>query len=277
MVVPSSRRDLPLRRLLAAAAVALAGAVWVVPAQPRPVLAGIACALAASALGRAGTAVAALVLLGKPVALEVKLALVAASLVAGELAARNRSASRALAARTFTDRLTGLRNYDYFVEMLRAETARVRRYGGCTTLVLLDLDRFKAYNDRFGHAAGNRLLAAVGRLIARETRDADTAARFGGEEFALLVPGRCEDAAALADRIRRAIEDMPAMPLRRHGGGHAVTASAGLATFPIDARDADELVEAADRALYTAKRTGRNRLVVSAELDGQQNPARLAG
>ena len=96
-----------------------------------------------------------------------------------------------------------MRDYDFFAESLRSEVARVRRYGGCVALVILDLDRFKAFNDRHGHGAGNRLLASVGQTIAREKRDADVAARFGGEEFAVLVSGRTGDGVRAAERLRR--------------------------------------------------------------------------
>ena len=147
----------------------------------------------ASAGGRAGGVIVAAVAALAPVPGPVRAAIVVAALVAAELEHRHRTARRTLRARSFTDRLTGLRNYDYFSEALRSELARVRRYGGCVTLVMLDLDRFKAYNDSHGHGAGNRLLAAVGHTLAREKRDADIAARFGGEEFALLVPGRGSD------------------------------------------------------------------------------------
>ena len=162
--------------------------------------------------------------------------------------------------------LSGLRNYDFFSEALDAELARVRRYGGCTTLVLIDLDRFKAYNDRHGHGAGNRLLASVGRALLHEKRDADIAARFGGEEFAVLVPGRASDGVVVADRLRRAISDVPASRLHRHEIPDIVTASAGVATFPLDARDGTELFEVADRALYEAKRRGRDRVVTASEV-----------
>ena len=174
------------------------------------------------------------------------------------------------AARSFTDRLTGLRNYDYFCEALASELARVRRYGGCTTLVLLDLDRFKAFNDRHGHAAGNRALTAVGHVISHEKRDADVAARFGGEEFAILVSGRTSDGVIVADRVRQAIHDLSTTSLRRHMSADVITASAGIATFPVDARDADELIELADRALYAAKHRGRDCLVTAAELRGRR-------
>jgi len=159
--------------------------------------------------------------------------------------------------------------------VLRSELARVRRYGGCMTLVLLDIDRFKAYNDTHGHGAGNRLLASIGHVVAREKRDADIAARFGGEEFALLVPGRGSEAVVVAERVRQAIADIPAGALHRNRVPDIVTASAGIATFPVDARDADELFEQADRALYEAKRRGRDRVVCAEHV--REDEGRLAG
>jgi diguanylate cyclase (GGDEF)-like protein len=159
--------------------------------------------------------------------------------------------------------------------VLCSELARVRRYGGCMTLVLVDVDRFKAYNDTHGHAAGNRLLASIGHAVAREKRDADIAARFGGEEFALLVPGRATEAVVVAERVRAAIADIPTGSLRRDHVPDIVTASAGIATFPVDARDVDELFEQADRALYEAKRRGRDRVVCAEHL--REDEGRLAG
>ena len=165
-------------------------------------------ALAASAGGRAGGVVVAAVAAFAPVPGPVRAAIGRRPLWSRPSSSTATArARRTLRARTFTDRLTGLRNYDYFSEVLRSELARVRRYGGCVTLVMLDLDRFKAYNDSHGHGAGNRLLAVRGPRVAREKRDADIAARFGGEEFALLVPGRGTEAVIVAERVRQAIAE----------------------------------------------------------------------
>jgi len=225
--------------------------------------------IAVSAAAAAGPLAAAAVGLGAlalPVPWSVRAALVAVAVANGLIHALRRRKSRELASRTFTDRLTGLRNYDYFAEALRAELARVRRYGGCVTLVLLDLDRFKAFNDARGHAAGNRLLHAVGQAIAHEKRDADIAARFGGEEFAVLVPGRTADGVIVAERMRRAIADLTPAPTSRRDFSPPISASAGIATFPVDARAPQELFELADQALYEAKRRGRDQVVEAAEL-----------
>jgi len=252
----------------------LAASTWFLPPPLRPVALALAV-LAVAAGGRTGGVIAATVAAVAPVPVPVRAAMVVTALVAGEFEHRHRSDRRTLRARTFTDRLTGLRNYDYFSEVLRSELARVRRYGGCVTLVMLDLDRFKAYNDSHGHAAGNRLLASVGHALAREKRDADIAARFGGEEFALLLPGRGSEAAIVAERVRQAIAEISTAALDRHRVPDIVTASAGIATFPVDARDADELFEQADRALYEAKRRGRNRIVCAEQV--REGEGRLAG
>jgi diguanylate cyclase (GGDEF)-like protein len=261
------------RHLFGAGAVVLGAAAWLAPTSGRPALLVLA-AIGASAGGRAGGLAAAAVALVSPVPAPVRAAVALAALTAAELDHRHRHARRTLRTRTFTDRLTGLRNYDYFSEVLRSELARVRRYGGCVTLVMLDLDRFKAYNDAHGHGAGNRLLQSVGHVVAREKRDADIAARFGGEEFALLLPGRGPEALVVAERVRRAIADIPLGALDRHRIPDIVTASAGIATFPVDARDAEELFEQADRALYEAKRRGRDRAVVAEQMRAGE---RLAG
>jgi diguanylate cyclase (GGDEF)-like protein len=140
--------------------------------------------------------------------------------------------------------------------------------------VMLDLDRFKSFNDQHGHAAGNRLLNGVGQAITREKRDADIAARFGGEEFAVLVPGRAADGMIVAERMRRAISDLTPAPTSQRDFAPAVSASAGIASFPVDARTPQELFELADRALYEAKHRGRDQVVVISDLMGP--PLRLA-
>src|SRR6188472_2947421 len=234
------------------ALLAYAGA-WLAPIAARPALAVLAVS-AAAAIGPIGALAVAIGSLAVPVPWSVRAALLVAAAINGALHAQRRRRSRELVARSFTDRLTGLHNYDYFAEAMRSELARVRRYGGCVTLVMLDLDRFKSFNDEHGHAAGNRLLNAVGQAIAREKRDADIAARFGGEEFAVLVPGRTADGIVVAERLRHAIGDLTPAPTSRHDFSPGVSASAGVATFPVDARDTKELFELADRALYDAKR-----------------------
>jgi diguanylate cyclase (GGDEF)-like protein len=246
------------------ALLAYAGA-WLGPATARPALAVLAVSVAA-AIGPIGALAVAIGSLAVPVPWSVRAALLVAAALNGALHAQRRRHSRELVARSFTDRLTGLHNYDYFAEAMRWELARVRRYGGCVTLVMLDLDRFKSFNDQHGHAAGNRLLNGVGQAITREKRDADIAARFGGEEFAVLVPGRAADGMIVAERMRRAISDLTPAPTSQRDFPHPISASAGIASFPVDARTPQELFELADRALYEAKRRGRDQVVVIGDL-----------
>ena len=161
----------------------------------------------------------------------------------------------------FTDRLTGLYRYEYFADALPREIERVRRYGTELSLVVFDLDRFKDFNDRHGHSAGNQLLEGVGRALLRETRGTDLAARFGGEELIVLVQGSSRDAIALAERVRQAVSDLA---VRVPDGLAGTTISAGVATFPREP-DAASLLDAADGALYEAKRNGRNRVVTATD------------
>jgi len=153
-----------------------------------------------------------------------------------------------------TDPLTGLKNR----RALDASLARAVRSATCRGLplsvALLDLDHFKALNDVFGHKAGDEALRDIGALLRDRLRSRDHAGRYGGEEFALILPDTtAEDALAIAERIRRAIE-AHAWPQR------TVTASFGVATFDEHHQTADALMAAADEALYDAKRQGRNRV-----------------
>jgi len=159
-----------------------------------------------------------------------------------------------------TDPLTGLANRRYLETRLREEGSRAKRHGSSFTLTMIDLDNFKAYNDREGHPAGDALLAAVARVIKSTARDTDLVARYGGDEFALVSPEtQVEETLLLVERVRDAVErqrfELPGMPA---AGG--LTLSAGVAEFPADAEDAVALVGAADAALYRAKAAGRNRI-----------------
>jgi diguanylate cyclase (GGDEF)-like protein len=161
----------------------------------------------------------------------------------------------------FTDRLTGLYRYEYFADALPREVERVRRFSSELSLVLFDLDRFKQFNDQHGHAAGNQMLAGVGRAVLRQTRGADLAARFGGEELIVLVQGGEREAYALAERVRASVSEIA---IRVPDGLAGTTISAGIASFPHEP-DAARLLEAADAALYDAKRNGRNRVVIATD------------
>ena len=183
-----------------------------------------------------------------------------AGLLLGRVQRRSHKARELLAASSLTDRLTGLYNYGTFVDYLHNEVTKADRYGGELTLVMLDLDHFKQFNDRHGHETGNGLLRRVGATLRAAVRDADLAARYGGEEFAVLIRGDESRGYELAERLRRAVESI-AMEVR---GGEDVycTISAGVASYPLGAADETELVERADDALYESKRRGRNRVTI---------------
>ena len=181
-------------------------------------------------------------------------AFASSGLALGRLARSERRARRALATTTLTDRLTGLSNYAAFADALERELHAVARYGGSLTLVMLDVDHFKRFNDRHGHAAGNALLAELGAALRRLLRGADLAARYGGEELAVLIRGEELDGLRLAERIRTAVLTLR-VPV---ADGEAWTSvSAGVAASP-PAATAAELVAAADAALYASKQDGRN-------------------
>lgn len=160
------------------------------------------------------------------------------------------------------DGLTGLANRRRFEERLADEVERARRFPGqALGLVMLDIDDFKAVNDRLGHVAGDEVLRAVAGAMRVDRRETDLAARYGGEELALILPGADLDGAwQAAERIRDAVEHLD-LPLPGvDGGSLRVTVSAGVAVFGTRAADAPGLVAAADEALYQAKRSGKNRV-----------------
>jgi diguanylate cyclase (GGDEF)-like protein len=160
--------------------------------------------------------------------------------------------------RAMTDALTGLHNFGYFQEQIRRELEAARRYDHAVSLLMMDMDHFKAYNDAHGHTTGNRLLMQLGALLKSHVRKADIACRFGGEEFAIILPhtGK-KEAYLLCDRLRATIEATVFDGAEVLPSGK-ITVSSGVATFPEDADDAEVLIEKADKALYTAKRNGRN-------------------
>jgi diguanylate cyclase (GGDEF)-like protein len=185
------------------------------------------------------------------------------------LAAQNVELEQRVAERTAelerlatTDALTGTRNRRYLIERAQQEIARSRRSARALSLGMLDLDRFKRINDRFGHAFGDTVLIGMCEVVARVLRPSDTLARFGGEEFVLLLPDTDAAGAYLvAERVRAAIAGMT--PLTPEGRPVTVTASLGLSTLGHDADDLDGMLRNADEALYRAKADGRNRVVAA--------------
>lgn len=157
------------------------------------------------------------------------------------------------------DPLTGILNRRTLQRRLAAELLRAQRHGTSTALILLDLDEFKKVNDGQGHLVGDHVLRGVARRLRRAARQTDAVGRFGGEEFLIVLPDTgMERALGFAERVRRLIERRP---FRWRGLEAAVTASLGVAALPAWATaDPLDLIGAADRALYRAKRAGRNRV-----------------
>jgi diguanylate cyclase (GGDEF)-like protein len=160
-----------------------------------------------------------------------------------------------------TDDLTGVFNKRHFQERMTEEIRRADRDGGGLSLLLIDIDHFKNFNDTNGHVAGDDVLKKMGQILKSHVREDDVVARYGGEEFVLLYPGATKVLAVkLAEVLRRAVESHP-FPGRERQPLGSVTISGGVATFPEDATTDVELIRAADQALYQAKNGGRNRIV----------------
>ncbi|MEB3205908.1 MAG: diguanylate cyclase [Vampirovibrionales bacterium] len=161
-----------------------------------------------------------------------------------------------------TDALTGLANRGLFNKRLMSEFARARRYHQPFCLAMVDIDNFKRLNDQYGHLIGDAVLKELGQLLAQNVRESDLPARYGGEEFALILPQTVlQDASDLLERIRQMISRRvfcakTATPLQ-------MTVSVGIAQLDVQSNNASDIVAAADAALYQAKRTGRNRVVLS--------------
>ncbi len=162
---------------------------------------------------------------------------------------------------TMLDRLTGLHNYGYFSERLEEERKRADRFGSRLALMMVDVDGFKNFNDRFGHASGNLLLKKLAEIMQENVRDIDIVSRYGGEEFAVILPNTEDEATTVAERVRTAVasagfegdKDEPVVKM---------TVSVGVAVFPNACENELELIDCADKALNEAKEAGRNKVVV---------------
>lgn len=159
-----------------------------------------------------------------------------------------------------TDRLTGLYNRGYWEEALKLEYARHSRYGNLSSLIMFDIDHFKKVNDTYGHPTGDRVIQSVANVVREHVRDADVCGRYGGEEFALLLPDTDKAGGqVLAERLRQAMENTTVL---HEGKSVSVTISLGVADLSVPAADYKELIERADQALYSSKKGGRNRVTV---------------
>jgi len=159
---------------------------------------------------------------------------------------------------SLTDMLTGLYNYGHFNDRITEEIARAERYQRNVALVMIDLDLFKEFNDKFGHEKGNEVLIKMGEILKKTSRQADIPFRYGGEEFAVIMPETSDAAAAGAERLRKAVA-------QARFPGRQITISVGVSYHPWPRDIQLSLVERADRALYRAKAEGRNRVCVYEE------------
>jgi diguanylate cyclase (GGDEF)-like protein len=181
-----------------------------------------------------------------------------------ELARTNeglKAANRALETLAITDGLTSLYNHRHFQDSLEKELRKCEQQGRPLSLILIDIDHFKAFNDRWGHQEGDAALRRVAAQVMKGIRPSDMAFRYGGEELAVLMTFATKaQAAEVADKLRIAVRDHAQRPGRF---GDRLTVSLGVAAFPEDGALPRTLVDAADAALYTAKSEGRDRVTVA--------------
>ncbi len=162
-----------------------------------------------------------------------------------------------------TDHLIGINNRRYLDRRIEEEVSRARRYTLPLSMLLLDIDHFKAVNDNYGHLAGDLVLSKLGKLLLKRVRDTDLLARYGGEEIAILAPQTSTSAAVdLAERLRQAVEAATLVGADEYDKGQAIaiTVSIGVAGLDQDVSDHNILVDRADKALYEAKHSGRNKV-----------------
>jgi diguanylate cyclase (GGDEF)-like protein len=168
----------------------------------------------------------------------------------------------------YIDGLTGIHNRRYFEMRISEELERAQRFQGRMSVIMIDIDHFKRVNDEFGHLLGDEVLRSVSLILKQQLRKMDMVCRYGGEEFAVVVPETTgENALRVAEKLRRQVEsfDFPGVP-------RPVTISCGVADFPTQGLTRDEVVAAADSALYLAKQAGRNRVKASSAVR-RESPA----
>ncbi|RNC67595.1 MAG: GGDEF domain-containing protein [Desulfuromonadales bacterium] len=166
-----------------------------------------------------------------------------------------------------TDSLTGLYNHRYFQQVFGRELNRASRYGKPLSIVMMDVDDFKKFNDTYGHLHGDKVLAAMGDILEDALRDSDSAFRYGGEEFVVLLPEtELPSALQVAERLREIVE-RKSVEVLKGIVPHGVTVSIGVAAFPRDGETRGELFKSVDDLLYRAKEFGKNRVYSRSEGD----------
>src|SRR5438270_3445627 len=187
------------------------------------------------------------------------------SLVAENLLTRE-YANEGLLRFAFTDYLTGLRTRGYFEQQLDLEVKRSDRRGDQFSLLMVDIDHFKALNDNYGHHTGDLVLRQVTSLLVKDMREVDTVARYGGEEFVIILPEATEqEAISVAQRLRKAVQNSD-FQIEGLEGHEKLTISIGIAVYGRDANSRQHLIEYADAALYAAKSRGRNQVLTYSQL-----------
>jgi diguanylate cyclase (GGDEF)-like protein/putative nucleotidyltransferase with HDIG domain len=175
------------------------------------------------------------------------------------VALHNARAYQAAIEQAITDGLTGLKTHRFFMEALDREWRQSTRAGQTFSVIMVDLDGFKQVNDRHGHQEGDKVVTAVGTLLNQRVRQSNVVARYGGDEFAILLPGaRADQAETLAERLRGQIESDPFL------AAHGVTASFGIASFPLHGPTAEEILRVADSGMYLAKHQHGNSVRMAA-------------
>lgn len=186
------------------------------------------------------------------------------ALTFNEMAHSIQSSHEELLKLSTTDWLTGLYNHMEFQKRIEGEIQRAERHGRILSLLIMDIDNFKNFNDTYGHQFGDSVLHLIGNTLLNQIRSADVATRYGGEEFAIILPETDSHAAfALAERIRNKIQGLDIL-VQKNEHAH-VTVSIGISTYPEDASSREDLIDTADQALYFAKEEGKNRTVIYVE------------
>jgi diguanylate cyclase (GGDEF)-like protein len=179
------------------------------------------------------------------------------------IAFENRALYEKLEKEAITDGLTGVYNYRFLISSLGTEIKRCQRFRHTFSFVMLDVDNLKEFNDRLGHLSGSEALRAIARIMKDETREIDLVSKYGGDEFAIILPKTDIDGAVVV--TRRILRTVEGYAFEGNEKG-LLTCSAGVSCFPHDGLGAREIIASADKALYHAKRTGKNSVVTTNDL-----------